>query len=140
MKYNGLKIGSIPITAKLLLYTLLTISVISSAITSFLGAATNNSSILEIIMWGSSFTLISTGFIAVILLVSKRWQRIGGAILLGIALYTLSGFLYQYNRENGLFYDHTYLIAPFLVIIVSWTISGVILITRGKGFLVEKGS
>ena len=132
MRNSRLKIGSIPITAKLLLYTLLTISVISGAITSFLGAAINNSSFLELFMWGLTPPLMGIGFIAIILLVAKRWQRVGGAILLGMALYTLSGFFYQYNQELGSFYDHPYLIAPFLVMIVSWAISGVIIIIRGK--------
>ena len=91
MKYSRLKIGSIPITARLLLYTLLTISVISGSITSIWGAAIDNSGGLETLMWGLTLPLLSIGFIAIVLLVAKRWHRIGGAILLGMAIYNLSG-------------------------------------------------
>ena len=138
MQHIEVRIGSIPITAKLLLYTLLITGAISSAITSFLGAAINNSSFLDFLMWGLALPLMGIGFIAIILLIAKRWQRIGGVILLGMMLYSLAGVLYQYNKELGLFYDHPYLIAPFLVMIVSWAISGVIIIVRGKSFLVVK--
>lgn len=140
MQNRELKIGTIPVTAKLLLYTLLTISVISGAVASVLGAVVNNSSLIEIFMWGLSPPLMVIGFIAIILLVAKRWQRVGGVILLGVALYTLFGLFYQYNQKFGLFYDHPYLIAPFMVMIVSWVISGVIIIIRGKSFLMAKGS
>lgn len=138
MKYSGLKIGSIPITSKLLLYTLLITGVISGTITSLLGVAINNSSFLDFLMWGLALPLMGIGFIAIILLIAKRWQRIGGAILLAVMLYSLAGVLYEYNNELGLFYDHPYLIALFLVMIFSWAISGVIIIVRGKSFLVVK--
>jgi hypothetical protein len=129
MKNDRLKIGSIPITAKQLLYTLLAISVISGAIASVLGEAVSSSSFIEILMWGLTPPLLAIGLIAVVLLVAKRWHRVGGAILLGMSLYTLSGLLYQYNQERGLFYDHPYLIAPFLVMILSWAVSGGIIIS-----------
>lgn len=128
MKYSGLKIGSIPITAKLVLYTLLIIGVVSSTITSLLAAAVNNSGFLDFVMWGLGPPLMGIGFIAIILFIAKKWQRIGGVTLLGVMLYSLAGFLYQYSHEWGAFYDHPYLIAPFLVMIVSWAISGLIII------------
>ena len=140
MKYSGLKIGLIPITAKLLLYTLLIIGVVSSAITSLLAAAVNNIGFLDFVMWGLGPPLMGIGFIAMVLLIVKRWQRIGGALLLGMMVYTLSGFLYQYSHEWGAFYDHPYLIAPFVVMIVSWALSGAIIIIRGTNFLATKGS
>ena len=139
-----LKIGSIPITAKLLLYTLLTISVISSVLVNTLHWVTLSESFLEIFIMGLVSLLAGIGFIAIILAiileVVERWHRIGGVIFLGIAIYMLWGILYSYNQELSPFYNHPYLLVPLLMVALSWVIYGVIIIIHGKSFLTAKGS
>ena len=129
MKNSRVKIGRIPITTELLLYTLLTISVISSVVGNVLNAAINSSNFLELFISGLISLLIVIGMIAIIWGVVKRWHRVGGAIFLAIAIYMLWGLLYAYNQELGLLYDYPYLVAPALVWTVSWAISGVIIIS-----------
>lgn len=84
MQHSVLKIGSIPITTKLLLYTLLTIGVISGAITSVLGAVVDNSSFIEIFMWGLFPPLMAIGFIDLVTRLRKHY----GQELLQESLYT----------------------------------------------------
>ena len=141
MSYPRLRIGTIPVTAKLLLYTLLTISVISGVIGSvLLRAADTSNSFLEIFIIGLVSLLAGIGFIAIILGVAKRWQFVGGAIFLSLALFILFSLPSGYNMERSFLHDYPYLIVPLLVTTLSWAISGVIIIIRGKDFLVEKGS
>lgn len=132
MKYSGLKIGTIPVTAKLLLYTLFTVSVISGVIGNVLLRATQTSNFLDPFIISPISLFGSIGFFAIILEVAKKWHRVGGAILLGIALFILFSLPSGYNEEIGLFHDYPYLIAPALVSTVSWAISGVIIIVSGK--------
>jgi len=132
MKYSGFQIGKIPITAELLLYTLLTISVISGVIANVLKAATNTSNFFELFITGLISLLAGIGFIVIVLGLAKRWHRIGGVIFLGIALFILFSLPFSYNEELSLFYDYPYLITPLLVTALSWAISGVIIIIKGK--------
>ncbi|MFC1865370.1 hypothetical protein ACFLYB_01485 [Chloroflexota bacterium] len=140
MQDRELRIGRIPITAELLLYTLLAISVISGVVVNVLKAAINISSFPELFIYGLISLLLGIGIIAIIWEVVKRRRRVGGAIFLAIAIYMLWGLLYEYNHENGSLYDYPYLMAPVLVLAVSWIVSGVIIILRGKSFLSAKGS
>ena len=132
MKYNGFQIGRIPITAELLLYTLLTISVISGVIANVLKTATITGGFLDLFITGLISLLTSTEFIVIVLEIAKRWHRVGGTIFLGIALFILFSLPLSYNEELSLFHDYPYLIAPLLVIALSWVISGVIIIINGK--------
>ena len=134
-----MKIGTIPVTAELLLYTLLTISVISSVIANTLQLASQSKSFLEILITILVSLLVSIGFIAIIWEVTKRWYLVGGVLFIAIAIFILWGIIYSYNQGIGTFYDTPYLLAPLLVLITSLAISGTIIIMRGKSFLTTKG-
>ena len=67
MQHSGLRIGTIPITAALLLYTLLTVSVISGVVVNVLRASINTNSFLELFIYGLISLLMGIGFIAIIL-------------------------------------------------------------------------
>ncbi len=137
MKYSGFQIGKITITAELLLYTLLTISVISGVIANVLKTATNTSSFFDLFITGLISLLAGIGFIVIVLGIAKRWHRVGGVIFLGIALFILFSLPFSYNEELSLFHNYPYLIAPALVIALSWAVSGVIIIISGKFLSVE---
>lgn len=139
MQYSGFKIGRIPITAELLLYALLTISVISGVVVNVLRASINTNSFLELFIYGLISLLMGIGFIAIIWEVTKRWHRVGGVLFIAIAIFILWGIIYSYNQGIGTFYDTPYLLAPPLVLITSLAISGTIIIMRGKSFLTTKG-
>jgi len=140
MRNIELKIGRIPVTAKLLLYTLLTISVISIVIGSTLTAVTYDISSLELFIYVPVAILSGIGFVAIILEIAKRWQRVGGALFVGIAIFVFASLPSGFNEELDLFHDHPYLVAPLLVWNICWLISGIIIILRGKSFLTVKGS
>ena len=136
MKYSGFKIGRIPVTAKLLLYTLLTISVVSGIVGNSLMLATNNVSSLDFfifyVLMGVGAMLAGIGFVAIILEVARRWQRVGGGLFIGIAIFIFASLPSGFNEELRLFHDHPYIIAPVLIINISWLISGIIIILRGN--------
>ena len=132
MRRSGLKIGRIPITAELLLYALLTISVISGLIVNTSLWATQSKSLLEIFIIGLVSLLGGIGFIAIILEVAKRWYIIGGVIFLAIGLFALFSIFFSYNEELGLLHDPPYMFALALLIYVSLTVSGIIVIIKGK--------
>ena len=140
MQHSGLRIGTIPITAALLLYTLLTVSVICGVVVNVLRASINTNSFLELFIYGLISLLMGIGFIAIILEVAKRWHFIGGILFLVIGLFALISILFSYVENIGPFNDYPYLLVPVLLIYVSLTVSGVIVIMRGKSFLTAKGS
>ena len=119
MRNIELKIGRIPVTAKLLLYTLLTISVISGVIGSTLKVLTNNINTLDLFIYILIAILAGIGFIAIILEVAKRWHRVGGGLFVGISIFILASLPSGFNEELHLFHDHPYIIAPVLIINIS---------------------
>ena len=140
MKYSGFKIGKIPITAQLLLYTLLTISVISGTIGSALTTANIPGSFLGYFITILVAILAGIGFVAIILEVAKRWILIGGGIFIGIALFILFSLPYGYNEAFNSHRFHAFILATLVVWNISWLISGIIIILRGKSFLTAKKS
>jgi hypothetical protein len=140
MKYSRLKTGTIPITAKLLLYTLLIISIISGVVGSSLVSVSYNNSSLSLFIHVLVSLLSGIGFIVIILEVAKRWQHVGGGILLAIALFILLSLPAGFNEELGLFHDYPYLLAPLLVVTISWAVSGAIIIVSGKFLSIKSRS
>ncbi len=135
-----MKIGRIPVTAKLLLYTLLTISVISGVIGSTLTAATYNISSLELFIYVLIAILGGIGVVAILLEVAKRWQHVGGGLFVGIPIIIFASLPAGFNEEFHLFHDYPYLIAPLLLWNTAWLISGIIIILRGRNLLTTKGN
>ncbi len=138
MRYSGLRIGTIPVSSKLLLYTLITISVISGMIGSIL--ANIPGSLLSIFLTILVSLLGGIGFVAIILEVAKRWSLVGGGIFLGIALVILFSLPYGDNEAFDSFRFAPYILTTLVVLNVSWLIAGIIIILRGKSFLTLKGS
>ena len=139
MQDRELRIGGVPITAQVLLYTMFTISVISSAIVNTLPWATQSRSFLEILIVGLVSLLVAIGFIAIILEVTKRWYFIGGILFLAIGLFALISIIFNYIENIGPFND-PYTLVLGLLVYISTTLAGLIIILRGKSFLSVKGS
>jgi hypothetical protein len=138
MKYSGFKIGRIPVTAKLLLYALLTISVISGVIGSALTTANISISLLGFFVTILVAILAGIGFVAIILEAAKRWSLVGGGIFIGFALFILFSLPYGYNEAFNSHRFSPFILATLVVWNVSWLISGIIIIFRGKDILTVK--
>jgi drug/metabolite transporter (DMT)-like permease len=132
MKRSIFQKDKLPIIAELSVYILLIISIISGVTFNVLSAATNTNGFFDLFFTGLISLFTGIGFIVIILEVAKRWRYIGGAVFLGLAISMLFWIPSSYNGESGIFYNYPYLIAPALVIALSWAVSGVIIIIHGK--------
>lgn len=118
-------------TAKVLLYTLILVIVISTAfMNTFYSAARTDSGVLVIIGVFIFTALFTLGLISLFLKAAARWRRVGGVLFLFIALMAILALPSYYHDRGGSFTDYPFLLLPYLAVALSWTISGV-LVWRG---------
>lgn len=136
MKYSRLEKHLIPMTAKQILYIMLAIHIINTVFVNIFIAATITKGLVSLLIIGVLSLIASIGFTSIVLKFPSRWHLWGGGILLIIACIGLLTFSfiyfyseYWYSQDYGLFHYYPYLLAPFLVTILSWVVSGVIIIS-----------
>lgn len=117
-------------TAKVLLYTLITIIVVSITFIEVFSSVVDDRDALNIIVYPLITALLFLGLISLFLKAAVRWRRIGGVLFLLMGLVALLA-LSSYYDDRGISYtDYPFLLFPHLAMALSWVVSGV-LVWRG---------
>ena len=118
-------------TAKGLLYTLLAISVISTAFMNTFSSVVNDKDALDIVVNSLITALFFLGLISLFLKAAAKWRRVGSVLFLIMGIGTLS-FISSFYDDRGISYtDYPCQMFVHLAMGLSWVLSG-ILVWRGK--------
>ena len=128
LKYSGFKIGRIPITAKLLLYTMFAAHAVNVLIANVYMAATATVEFSHVFFIGILSILATIGFILIILSDASIWRLIGGITLFFTSIIGLGSLPFLIWAEDyGFFYPYPHLLAPFMAALLAWFISGILI-------------
>lgn len=118
-------------TAKGLLYTLLTIIVIGTTFMNIFYDVIDERGVLGIVIFSIITALFSLGLISLFLKAAARWRHVGSLLFLIVGIGTLS-FISSFYDDRGLSYaEYPFLLLMHLALGLSWAVSGV-LVWRGK--------
>ena len=118
-------------TAKGLLYTLLTIIIIITTFTNIFISVVDDRGALDIVVFSLIMALALLGLISLFLKAAARWRRVGGVLFLLMGLMGILALPSYYHDRGDSFTDYLFLLLPYLALVLSWAISGV-LVWRGK--------
>ncbi len=117
-------------TAKVLLYALILVIVISTAFMNVFSGVIDERGALDIVILSIITALVTLGIISLFLKAAVRWRRVGGVLFLLMGLVAVLA-LSSYYDDRGISYtDYPFLLFPHLAMALSWVVSGV-LVWRG---------
>ncbi len=118
-------------TAKGLLYTLLTIIVVSTTFMNIFSSVVSDRGALYIVGFSLVNALATLGLISLFLKAAARWRHVGSLLFLIVGIGTLL-FISSFYDDRGISYaEYPFLLFPHLAMAFSWVVSGV-LVWRGK--------
>ena len=117
-------------TAKVLLYTLILVIVISITLMNVFSSVVDDRSALNIVIPSLISALFTLGLISLLLKAAIRWRRVSGVLFLLMGLGALIILSFYYDDRGISYTDYPFLLFPHLAMALSWVVSGV-LVWRG---------